>query len=76
MVIYMAQEKVTLSLPGHLVQATRHAAETDGIPFSRYVARALRAEILRHQLATTPLPPDPSWADLAEDAEPGAGAAA
>jgi hypothetical protein len=76
MVTDMAYEKVTLSLPGHLVTATRHAAEQDGVPLSRFVAKALRGEILRHQLAVTPLPPDHAWADLAEDAEPGADGAA
>ena len=66
MVHRMAQRKVTLSLPGHTVAAAQAAAKQAGAPFSTYVARALRNETLRQQLAASPLPDDPEWLDMAE----------
>ena len=66
MVSRMAQRKVTLSLPGHTVTAAQAAAKRAGAPFSVYVARALRNETLREQLASSPLPEDPEWLDMAE----------
>jgi hypothetical protein len=66
MVPRMAQRKVTLSLPGHTVAAAQAAAKQVGAPFSSYVARALRNETLRQQLAASPLPDDPEWLDMAE----------
>jgi hypothetical protein len=66
MVDRMAQRKVTLSLPGHTVAAAQAAAKQAGAPFSTYVARALRNETLRQQLAASPLPDDPEWLDMAE----------
>jgi hypothetical protein len=65
----MAQRKVTLSLPGHTVAAAQAAARRAGAPFSTYVARALRNETLRQQLAAASLPEDPEWLDLAETDE-------
>ncbi len=69
----MAHEKITISLPDHLVSATRTASEASGLPLSTFVARALRSAVLSQQLAATPLPPDPDWASLAEETEPGNG---
>ncbi len=69
MVHRMAQRKVTLSLPGHTVAAAQAEARRAGAPFSAYVARALRNETLRQQLAAAPLPEDPEWLDLAETDE-------
>ncbi len=66
MVCFMAQRKVTLSLPGHTVAAAQAAARQVGAPFSTYVARALRNETLRQQLAASPLPEDREWLDMAE----------
>src|ERR1022692_2982657 len=66
MVYRMAQRKVTLSLPGHTVAAAQAAARQAGAPFSTYVARALRNETLRQQLAASPLPEDREWLDMAE----------
>ena len=66
MVTCMAQRKVTLSLPGHTVTAAQAAARQAGAPFSVYVARALRNETLRQQLASAPLPEDTGWLDAAE----------
>lgn len=66
MVRRMAQRKVTLSLPGHTVAAAQAAARRAGAPFSTYVARALRNETLRQQLAASLLPEDREWLDMAE----------
>jgi hypothetical protein len=66
MVHRMARRKVTLSLPGHTVAAAQAAARLAGAPFSTYVARALRNETLRQQLAASPLPEDREWLDMAE----------
>jgi hypothetical protein len=66
MVRFMAQRKVTLSLPGHTVAAAQAAARQAGAPFSSYVARALRNETLRQQLAASLLPEDREWLDMAE----------
>lgn len=66
MVFCMAQRKVTLSLPGHTVTAAQAAARKTGAPFSVYVARALRNETLRQQLAASPLPEDAEWLVSAE----------
>jgi hypothetical protein len=65
-VYFMAQRKVTLSLPGHTVAAAQAAARQAGAPFSTYVARALRNETLRQQLAASPLPEEREWMDMAE----------
>lgn len=66
MVICMAQRKVTMSLPDYTVTAAQEAAKQSGTPFSAYVARALRNETLRQQLAANPLPQDVSWLDEIE----------
>ena len=70
MVKVMAQQKVTVSLPAHTVAAAQTAARQAGTGFSAYVARALRNETLRQQLAETRLPGDADWLDSAEADEP------
>lgn len=70
MVNIMAQQKVTVSLPAHTVAAAHTAARQAGTRFSAYVARALRNETLRQQLARTGLPGDADWLDSAEAEEP------
>ncbi|GAB3161000.1 hypothetical protein [Microbispora hainanensis] len=69
----MAHEKITITLPDHLVRAARGAAEDAGQSLSAYVARAVRSAVLAQQLAATPLPPDPDWAAFTEEGEPGNG---
>lgn len=62
----MAPRKVTLSLPGQTLAAAQAAARKTGAPLSTYVARAVRNETLRQQLAGSPLPQDLDWLEIAE----------
>ncbi len=66
MVVAMAPRKVTLSLPGQTLAAAQAAARKTGAPFSSYVARALRNETLRQQLAGSRMPQDQDWLEIAE----------
>lgn len=72
--VSMATRKVTMSLPDDTLAVARSAAETAGMPFSSYVARALRNETLRRQMAgrKRTRSDDEDWMDLIEaDAAPG-----
>ncbi|WP_189244165.1 hypothetical protein [Planobispora rosea] len=71
----MAYEKMTITLPDHLATAVRASAEAAGMQISPYIARALRSAVLSQQLATTPLPADAEWAEVAEAEESGTGEA-
>jgi hypothetical protein len=64
------QHSDTLNMTGELRSGL---SQPDGAAMSRrsvqhlqYVARALRNETLRQQLAASPLPEDGEWLDMAE----------
>lgn len=70
MVAGMAHDKVTLTLPGQTLTAAREVANETGTPLSAFVARAVRNEVLRRQLAALSdagqLDLDADWLDTVE----------